>query len=192
MLDSRWASRKATGLVSGRHLVAERRLRVGTEHQELSPSSTFRLRDANVVLEAFPDETVAANLGTGRYYSIDLIGAETLALLTSGHALHAVAVHLAERFGADLPVVEDAVIEFAGRLLDEELIGARPPGDPGNPGDPLPPAERASTAFSPPSMSVYSDMEDLLLLDPIHDVDETGWPARPGDVAPPPAPHDGG
>jgi hypothetical protein len=27
-------------------------------------------------------------------------------------------------------------------------------------------------------MSVYTDMEELLLLDPIHDVDETGWPVR--------------
>ena len=24
----------------------------------------------------------------------------------------------------------------------------------------------------------FTDMQDLLLLDPIHDVDETGWPVR--------------
>jgi hypothetical protein len=24
----------------------------------------------------------------------------------------------------------------------------------------------------------YTDMEELLLLDPIHDVDETGWPNK--------------
>ena len=24
----------------------------------------------------------------------------------------------------------------------------------------------------------YTDMQDLLLADPIHDYDETGWPAR--------------
>jgi hypothetical protein len=162
---------------------------VGTEHQELSPGSTFRLRDANVVLEAFPDETVAANLGTGRYYSIDLVGAETLELLTSGHALHDVVAHLAERYGADLAVVDAAVTEFVGRLLDEELIDVAPPADPRSAMEPM---ERASVAFSPPSLSVYSDMEDLLLLDPIHDVDETGWPARTDDVAERSAPHDGG
>jgi hypothetical protein len=31
---------------------------------------------------------------------------------------------------------------------------------------------------------VYEDMQDLLLLDPIHDVDETGWPARKQDAVP--------
>jgi hypothetical protein len=162
---------------------------VGTEHQELGPGSTFRLHDTHVVLEAFPDETVAANLGTGRYYSIDLMGAETLELLTSGHPLHDVAAHLAERYGADVRVVEDAVTEFAARLLDEELIGVASRAEPD---DPLPPIARASVPFSPPCMSVYSDMEDLLLLDPIHDVDETGWPARTGDVTDRSAPHDRG
>ena len=38
------------------------------------------------------------------------------------------------------------------------------------------PRSPEGTAFNPPVLSVYSDMEDLLLLDPIHDVDETGWP----------------
>lgn len=30
--------------------------------------------------------------------------------------------------------------------------------------------------FEEPIFHKYTDMEDLLLLDPIHDVDETGWP----------------
>jgi len=36
----------------------------------------------------------------------------------------------------------------------------------------------AGTVFAPPVLEVYTDMQDLLLLDPIHDVDETvGWPS---------------
>jgi hypothetical protein len=27
----------------------------------------------------------------------------------------------------------------------------------------------------------YTDMQELLLLDPIHDVDQTGWPRRKGE-----------
>ncbi len=30
--------------------------------------------------------------------------------------------------------------------------------------------------FTEPTVHTYADMQDLLLLDPIHDVDETGWP----------------
>jgi hypothetical protein len=30
--------------------------------------------------------------------------------------------------------------------------------------------------FKPPLVNKYTDMQDLLLLDPIHEVDEKGWP----------------
>lgn len=34
----------------------------------------------------------------------------------------------------------------------------------------------ANQPFTPPHLHKYTDMQDLLLLDPIHDVTETGWP----------------
>jgi len=36
-------------------------------------------------------------------------------------------------------------------------------------------------AYEPPQMHVYSDMRDLLMLDPIHDVATEGWPTRPAE-----------
>jgi hypothetical protein len=39
-------------------------------------------------------------------------------------------------------------------------------------------------SWEAPKLTVYEDMQDLLLLDPIHDVDETGWPARKQDAVP--------
>jgi hypothetical protein len=38
-------------------------------------------------------------------------------------------------------------------------------------------------SWSSPVLSIYDDMQDLLLLDPIHDVDESGWPAIKPDGA---------
>jgi hypothetical protein len=40
-------------------------------------------------------------------------------------------------------------------------------------------------AFTQPVLEVYTDMQDLLLLDPIHEVDEeAGWPSPkpPGEA----------
>ena len=137
-----------------------------------------------MVVEAFPDETIAVHLGTGRYFSIDPIGAEMLDLLASGCAVEAVATHLTARYDADAAVVEDAVMDFAGRLLDEGLILPAPGSATGVV---VPAPVRSSVTFSAPTLSVYSDMEDLLLLDPIHDVDETGWPVRAESADPDPA-----
>ena len=36
----------------------------------------------------------------------------------------------------------------------------------------------ARAPFDVPVLIAYTDMQDLLLADPIHDYDETGWPAR--------------
>ncbi len=36
--------------------------------------------------------------------------------------------------------------------------------------------------FRAPSLEKYTDMEALLLLDPIHEVGQTGWPASPQRV----------
>ena len=148
---------------------------IGPEPADVTPSSAFQLRDADVVLEAFPDETIAVHLGTGRYYSLDLMGAETLDLLVSGRELVEVVDFLVTRYRADPADVEPAITEFVGRLLDEGLVTRAPASAPGGTfATPSP----AASEFTAPALAVYSDMEDLLLIDPIHDVDDTGWPVR--------------
>jgi hypothetical protein len=37
--------------------------------------------------------------------------------------------------------------------------------------------------FIPPKLRKYTDMQDLLLLDPIHEVDEQGWPIAKDEPA---------
>jgi hypothetical protein len=137
--------------------------------------ATYVPPTSDVVFESFPDETIAVNLETGRYFSIDLVGAEVLELLMSGRELGATIEHVAVRYHTDPIVVELAVVDFARRSVAEGLL--QPASDrPVAAAFPAP--EAAEVPFSPPTLTVYSDMEDLLLLDPIHEVDATGWPAR--------------
>lgn len=145
--------------------------------------STIHRQGEDVVIEAFADETIAVHLGTGRYYTIDLIGAETLDPLARGWDLPAIAQYLALRYDADEAVVSDAIEGFTRQLLDERLICPAPES---SAAAPVPAPERATGPFTAPTIAVYTDMEDLLLLDPIHDVDETGWPARSDLPASPP------
>ena len=35
-----------------------------------------------------------------------------------------------------------------------------------------------------PDLRKYTDMEDFMLVDPVHDVDATGWPNRAAPAAP--------
>jgi hypothetical protein len=36
--------------------------------------------------------------------------------------------------------------------------------------------------YKPPAIERFDDLEELLVLDPIHEVDEAGWPATPVDT----------
>ena len=38
-------------------------------------------------------------------------------------------------------------------------------------------AKESKAVFNAPVLNKYTDMQDLLLLDPIHEVDATGWPS---------------
>ena len=58
-------------------------------------------------------------------------------------------------------------------MLEEGLISPDPAAS-GEPREDLP----AGGPWTPPSIAVFSDMQDLFELDPIHDVDEAGWPSR--------------
>ena len=78
--------------------------------------------------------------------------------------------------GAPSEEGREQVLAFWARMLEEGLISPDP--DPkSDHRDDVP----AAGPWSPPSIAVFSDMQDLFLLDPIHDVDEAGWPSRPAE-----------
>ena len=63
------------------------------------------------------------------------------------------------------------------RLVSERLLE---PVAGGEESDRTPAADHDAPkpAFDPPRLEKYSDMQDYLLIDPIHEVDEPGWPAK--------------
>jgi hypothetical protein len=76
------------------------------------------------------------------------------------------------------PVEADRqILDFWAKLVDEGLIAEAQQGN----GSPPAVADtpRPALPWTPPTLSAYSDMADLFKLDPIHDVDEAGWPSRP-------------
>ena len=133
-----------------------------------------------VVHETIEDEVILIQIDTGLYYSLTGSGAPTWALLHAGHALDDVAGALHAIYDAPPPALRGAVAELAERLAAESLLEAAPPDLP----EPAPPAmvngERRE--FHPPVLERYDDMQDFLLIDPIHEVDEAaGWPVKKTD-----------
>ncbi len=137
----------------------------------------YTINQPSVVSETIDGEVVIVNLLTGHYFSAGGTGSLVWEWLGQGALPGAIARALSRRYAVDEPAAEAAVGAFLADLLTHELLRERseaPAGDPFDPTDGAVEAERGE--WVSPTLEVYQDMKDLLLLDPVHDVDEAGWP----------------
>src|SRR5713226_9683619 len=132
----------------------------------------YELNEPAVVAETIDGEAVIINLERGIYFSIKGVGLVIWTDLIAGAAPLLIASRLADHVGADHPDVAQEVGAFVTHLVVEGLIrrSGRPAVEPRFALDTI--------RYAVPTLDKYTDMEALLLLDPVHDVDEAGWPHR--------------
>jgi hypothetical protein len=140
----------------------------------------YRINAPKVIHETIDGETVLVNLDSGNYYSLDGAGADVWGLLERGAPVEGIIGWVAGRYTGDRANIEKAVCQLIEALQREELILPDTTRGPENSADcsgldKASPGEQLRS-FVPPALHKYSDMQDLLLLDPIHEVDEAGWP----------------
>lgn len=120
----------------------------------------------DVIDEVFDGEAVLVHLRTGVYYALSPAGTALWKLLAEGRRPSVVAAATG-RDPAELAA-------FASVLLAEELavVSAAEAGEPS--------AALCEIPTGDATVQRFDDMQDLLLLDPIHDIDldldGAGWP----------------
>ena len=141
----------------------------------------YRVNAPVVISEVIDSEVVIMNLRSGTYYSSDGSGAVIWSWIAEGYSidqLERLAVH---NYSGDSSAICEGISQFVDKLLSHELVTPTGATD-----APLPDPELAEGdvhqlgEFEPARLEIYSNMQDLLQLDPVHDVpDEAGWPGRP-------------
>ncbi|MCO6450800.1 MAG: PqqD family protein [Caldilineales bacterium] len=148
----------------------------------MNSSSSYRVNSPHVIHEIFEDgEAALINLKSGAYYSLDPIGAEIWALIDQGYSLGDVVEIVMQRYDGSLAQIINDANDLVTGLLEEDLIvvSADNTGKPS-----LPPApDGGKKPYTSPRFERFDDMQELLLLDPIHDVGEQGWPHAKSDDA---------
>lgn len=137
--------------------------------------ASFRVNEPNVVYETFGEEVVLVNLETGKYYSISGTGPTIWSDLAKGLDLEQVVAHMQGLYAGEDAVIAGAVDEFAGRLVNEQLL-VPSNGQGASSVTEIVAVANMKPTFVSPVIENYDDMQDLLVLDPIHDVDASGWP----------------
>ena len=137
------------------------------EWQIVDDAVRYVLTGPAIIAKDFGDEAIVANLDTGLFYSLGQSGAAVWTGLASGRTLAEIVATLA---GADDANARAAVGRFIGELVTEGLL---------KPGDDCVDtmwAPRVDAEFQAPTIEKFDDLQALLLIDPIHDVGEQGWP----------------
>ncbi len=139
----------------------------------------YRINSAKVIHETIDGETVLVNLDSGNYYSFDGVGVDIWNLIERGVTRDGIIEAAARRYTGERETIERAIHHFMRELEREALVVA---DDNGKRTEAATDNDDVATAaerppFEAPVLNKYTDMQDLLLLDPIHDVDESGWPS---------------
>jgi hypothetical protein len=125
-----------------------------------------------VIHETFDDEAVVVNLRSGAYFSVRGSALGLWERIRSG-ATSTELLDPASGGARDVTILLD-VLRIEG--LIEGAPGSRPPHVNGDL------AERLAPTVFAGAFEKFTDVEGLLMLDPIHDVGAEGWP-RPGPEA---------
>jgi hypothetical protein len=148
-------------------------------------SERYRINPDQIVYETFDDEVLVINLDTGTYHSLTGASSRLWAMLVSGAPAEAIVTALTRAHDHDPALMANAVRAFLARLTAENLVVQDTTPDAFAPQDVTEMPGGSKPPFTGFELSTFTDMQDLLLLDPIHDVEEAGWPlAKPAALDP--------
>ncbi len=132
----------------------------------------YSIDTTKVVFEKFEDETVLINLENGNYYGIMKVGKDILTLMEQGISKQNLVSAIAASYSQEINKVEDDIQLFLSALLTEGIIQTSEYGS-----NNITFLDN-NEIYEIPVLEKYSDMQDLILLDPIHDVSAKGWPNK--------------
>lgn len=135
----------------------------------------MRVNEPDVVFQLFPDEVVILNLRVGAYYTTNNVGADMFGIMAAGASLEEALTLLLDRWENPANDMESNLAAFVGMLLQ---VGILVEQDQPSTAAGLFPARNPKLLPELPHLETHTDMQELLLLDPVHDVNEQGWPNK--------------
>jgi Coenzyme PQQ synthesis protein D (PqqD) len=140
---------------------------------------TFRVSSPRVMHETIEGEVILIDLTTGSYYSLRAAGAAVWHAIENGADEDGIGHALELRYEGPGEEIRSAVGSLLDDLAAEGLIepaDASEVNDARTASTAPPPSANGRVPFEVPVLEKHTDMQDLILLDPVHEVDQRGWP----------------
>lgn len=146
----------------------------------------WRVPENSISMERLDGETILINFDSGEYFSFRGPSADLLWLVSAGVDRAAWISCLSDAYPdltAPNPAVEAQIDTFLGELASAGIILEADDDVVVVPAADLP-DDHVRESWTAPSVYANDDLVDLLVIDPIHDTSEDGWPQTRPDQPP--------
>jgi hypothetical protein len=128
-----------------------------------------------IVAEEFDNEIVLIDVEKGLYFSLQGAAVDLWRAFATERAVGEVlGAFTAQVAGSDQTVLQETI----GKMQENGLLTKTADQKSAS----APPISFLSLSFVAPVLEVYSDLAELIAIDPVHEVDATsGWPLRPAN-----------
>lgn len=129
----------------------------------------IRENSQTVVSDLIDGEMMLLNIVEGNYYSLQGVGVALWDAIKEGTSEEELFESLKTAFPSlEAPHLKLDLENFLTALRNENLLIECPDCEPRKPA--------LQDQYQAPILEKYTDLQDLLLIDPIHEVGDSGWP----------------
>lgn len=136
----------------------------------------YKIDETKVISETFEDgETIIIDLSTGDYYSVNKTAAIIWNQIKSDNGVQKILQFFLNSYNANAKLIEQSILDIIDFLIKNNLIFE---SNSNNSVDILEKIvnNNEKKPFIIPEIEKFDDMKKALLADPVHDVNEDGWP----------------
>lgn len=132
----------------------------------------YKLNEEKMFYDYADGQAVVINYQTGMYYGMSLLGSAILDRIIAGKDIEEI-IAAVKDLPQCPPDITERVHNFVKELIETEVIV----NGPSVPGGAEPLAKEVAEDGFDLKLDQFAEMADLLLADPVHDVDmQAGWP----------------
>jgi Coenzyme PQQ synthesis protein D (PqqD) len=136
------------------------------EKTMVTSSSRFAINTSEVTGQVIDGEAIIMNLATGMFYSIDNVGASIWTWIEQGFSVGEITAQITAHFDVSEDRARSDLEDLAGQLIAENLVEVRDEPGARATSDRSDTPHRTRCPYHPPELNRYSDMTDMLALDP--------------------------
>jgi hypothetical protein len=137
----------------------------------------YMINRPDVVSEEMGNEIVVINLESGCYYTLNETASIIWNLISNGFSNKKIINHIIENHKVAKKTFIKDIEDFLKLMIEEKLI-VESDGDIKGDQKVNFQVNEEATDYQRPTIKKQSDMQEMLKLDPIHEVTDVGWPNK--------------